>query len=394
LCYAEPRVSAIALTFILLFQGQIVPGTGIVTGQLRTVDGSPAVAVRVAAMPVPTSTADPADGVQYFVFPPAESTTLSDNRGRYQLRNVPPGRYFIMAGAMGDPTYYPAASAIEKATVVNVGSGATTPNIDFKLLKRYGGKLTGRVIPNTGASQLKATLLGGQLEELLDVPIDANGTFEFGHVPPGTYLLGLFPRPPGMSSVSVKVGDADLTGIELLPPPTRAVTGRIVVQNGPLPHSLLGFASGQSYVGATINPDGTFSTRLHSTTHHVDLAGMPVGYSVASVHLGSEDVSQGFAVRDADISGLVITVTAPRRLPRLTGSIAGLAPNRAAATKVEMTGPVIGLMQAAVQPNGSFEFPAVVPGTYQLSLTEVPQFRPISVVVAGWEGTKVDLVVK
>ena len=121
---------------------------------------------------------------------------------------------------------------------------------------------------------------------------------------------------------------------------------------------------------------------------------MPIGYSVASVHLGSEDVSQGFAVRNADLSGLVITVAPPRRLPRLSGSIAGLAPNRAAATKVEMTGPVIGNMQAAVQPNGSFEFPAVVPGTYQLRLTQVPEFAPISVVVAGWEGTKVDLVVR
>jgi hypothetical protein len=387
-------VSTIVLALILFLQGAAAPQTGIVTGQLKTVDGAPAIAVRVAAMPVPTSTADPADGVQYFVFPPAEASTLTDRNGRYRLANVPPGHYFIMAGSMGEPTYFPAALAIDKASVVTVQPNTTSTNVDFSLLRKFGGKVSGRVNPGTGASQLKATLLGGQLEELLDVPIDANGVFEFGQVPPGSYLLGLFPRPPGMASVAVKVADTDVSGIELSPPPTKAVSGRIVVQNGPLPHALLGFASVQSYVGANINPDGTFSTRLHAATHHVDLAGMPVGYSVASVRIGSEDLTQSFAVGNSDLTGMVITVSAPHRLPRVTGTIAGLAPARAASTKVELTGPIVGTLQAAVQQNGSFEVPAIVPGTYKLRLTQVPEFKPIDVVVAGWDTTKVDLVVK
>src|SRR5579871_2946437 len=84
-----------ALALILLLQGAPRPGT--VTGQLRTLDGAPAISVRVAAMPVPTSNAKPEDGVQYFTYPPPEASTLTDTQGRYRLTNLPPGRYYIMA---------------------------------------------------------------------------------------------------------------------------------------------------------------------------------------------------------------------------------------------------------------------------------------------------------
>src|SRR2546428_236719 len=79
--------------FILLFQGAAAGPAGVVTGQLRTLEGSLAIAVRVAAMPVPTGNAVPTDGPQYFVAAPPESTALTDNQGRYRL-NIPPGRYY------------------------------------------------------------------------------------------------------------------------------------------------------------------------------------------------------------------------------------------------------------------------------------------------------------
>src|SRR5262249_53817223 len=156
------------------------------------------------------------------------------------------------------------------------------------------------------------------------------------------YLLGLFPQPPGLTSLAVQVGDADVTGLELVLPPTRMVTGKIVVQNGPLPHALLEFSTLQGYiVGATINPDGTFSTRLQPARHCVDLAGMSVGYSIASVRVGSQDVSEALVVGNADVSGVIINVAAPRNLPRLRGRIVGLL-TRSSSTKIEVNGPIIG----------------------------------------------------
>src|SRR5204862_6368560 len=105
-------------------------------------------------------------------------------------------------------------------------------------------------------------------------------------------------------------GDGDVTGLDLVRPATHTVTGRIVVQNGPLPRSILAFYTARSHVNVPINPDGTFTARLHSARHLVELAGMPGGYSVASVQAGSADVSQGLTVGNADVSGVVITVAA------------------------------------------------------------------------------------
>jgi len=383
-------VIAIALALIL-FQGAPRPGT--VTGQLRTVDGAPAIAIRVAAMPVPTSNAKPEDGVQYFTYPPSEASTLTDTQGRYTLRNLPPGRYYIMAGAFGEPVYYPGIDNMERATAITLSPGSNSANLDFKIPKLRGGTISGRVNTANRDPELKVTLLGGKLEELLDATIEQDGSFRFGHVPPGTYLVGLFPRPPGFSSLVVPVNDRDVTGLALAPPSTHTVTGRIVVDNGPLPHALLAFSTPQSYVDAELKADGTFSTKLHAARHNVDLAGMPVGYSVSSVRIGSQDATEGFAVTNADISNVVINVSAPRRLPKIHGSVTGLTAAQLASTKVEVTGEINGSLQAAIQQDGSFDFPALIPGLYKLRLTGVSGFPAMNVVVAGWDTTEVKVAV-
>jgi hypothetical protein len=231
----------------------------------------------------------------------------------------------------------------------------TTDNIDFALLGQLGGKVSGRVTPKLDASlQTRAVISGGGLEGFVEVPVNPDGAFDFGRVPTGAYLIDLYPTPPGMAAFRVRVGDSDITNLNLVRPPTHMVTGRIVVQNGPLPHALLEFHTLQSHVSVKINPDGTFSTPLHSARHRIEMAGMPGGYSIASVHAGSEDVTQGLVVGNADVSGVVITVAAPRVLPHVRGKITGLSNARLSSAKVEMTGPIVGSLESAVRPYGSF----------------------------------------
>jgi hypothetical protein len=282
---------------------------------------------------------------------------------------------------------------MEMGTALNITSGSNTPNIDFKLLKLLGGTVGGRVNGTSRDPQLKATLLGGKLEELLDTPIAADGTFEFGHLPSGTYLVGLFPRPAGFSSLVVPVGDKDVSGLMLTLPPTRAVSGRIVIENGPLPHSLLAFSTNNSYVSASISPDLTFTTRLHAARHRVDLAGMPVGYTVTSVKIGTQDATEGFVVGNADISGMTISVSAPHRLPKIHGTVTGLSAEQIATAKIELAGPIVGTLQAPVQKDGSFDFATVIPGLYRLRIPQVQALAPMEVTVAGWDTTQVRVAV-
>ena len=75
--------------------------------------------------------------------------------------------------------------------------------------------------------------------------------------------------------------------LELDTLPTKRVTGRIIVRNGSIPHGMLGFYTVKTYVGGKINEDGTFSVDLHSALHQIDFAGLPVGYSLASVKIAS-----------------------------------------------------------------------------------------------------------
>ena len=210
---------------------------GAVSGQLRTIDGAPAVNTRIIMVPAPKGVNSFDDGLNYyepyFELPPDH--TLTDNEGNFRLQEIMPGRYFLLAGAkgQGQGTYYPDALSLKGAQVIDVQSGVEIDHLDFQLKVRLGGRLSGRV--NANMAELgprTATITGGKLEDLLEVPVNKDGTFSFGHVPPGKYLLSLYPPTPGVASMPVTVANDDISGAELLPLPTKKVSGRIVVKNG------------------------------------------------------------------------------------------------------------------------------------------------------------------
>jgi len=389
----------VALPLILLLQSApVVPGA--VVGKLQTVDGVPAVAVRVVAVEVPPGPGTPDDSLNYFALAQPLDRTLTDNEGNFRLQEILPGRYYILAGAAPNGTYYPEADNIRGAAPVRVESGIEV-NLNFKLLHRLGGKLSGRVNADMKLLGPKtATATGGPLEDLLEVPVKPDGTFEFGHLPPGKYLVSLYPPTPGIASYPITVGQADVSDVELVPLPTKTVSGRISVRNGGIPHGILGFYTEKTYVGGTINLDGTFKVDLHSAQHQIDFAGLPVGYSLATVRVGDRDVTrEGITVRDGDVSDVVITVNAPTRLASIRGKITGLPRDKFASTIIELTGPTFTREHADVQQDATFEFPKVVPGVYRLTLkgipdqASVPPMPPYTVVVDGFRAFEVSLTV-
>src|SRR5213594_746337 len=108
------------LLAVLLAVQSLNPPTGVVTGRIRKSDGSPAAGMRVSAMLAPEAgRSDAADAGALF------SQTQTDELGRYRLENVPPGRYYIMAGRVDAPTFYPGKEDILAATAISVA--ASTP---------------------------------------------------------------------------------------------------------------------------------------------------------------------------------------------------------------------------------------------------------------------------
>jgi hypothetical protein len=383
-------VIAFILAVALLLQG--APGgrgaaPGAVTGQIQTRDGQPATAVRVAVIPAPPpqSGIRPDDGIQYYVPPPPVRVTQTDEQGRYRLANIPPGRYLIAAGLVGLATYYPGQIDALRASVVTVTADMPA-TVDFKLVTPLGGRVSGRVTPPpaAGADEI-AVMSGVTLAEVAEVPVGANGQFAFGRVPPGRYLVSLFPTPPGFGSLTVDVREADIAALEIKRPTTYAVSGRVVTTSGPIPNGLLALVTDKSYVPIAINPDGTFTARAQSARHRFDFGGMPSGYAMTSVRVGGRDVADRLTVSNADISGVVVNVTAPRDLPRIRGTIAGLSKP----VTVELRGPIVGMLTATTK-DGAFEIPAATPGLYYLRVRELPQLGTTHVVV-GWDGASVQL---
>jgi len=379
--------SILALLFLLQAAVPANPRPGAVLGKLQTPSGGPAVAIRISAVPAPGPTIRPSDGQNYYSVVAPASTALTDANGAYRLANLAPGRYFIIARIFGYSTFYPDTTDADRATVVTVGA-APVEGINFTVQLPPGGRVNGRVnTPPNGPE--KAILSGLALADLLEAPVGADGSYAFGHLPKGSYLLSLFPAPPGMPSRVFTVGETD-TRVDLVRPTLRTVRGRVVASAGPLPYGVLGFSTATSYVGAPINADGTFQVQLQAARHDVTVAGLPSGYSLNSVRLGSRDVTTGLVVGADDVSALVVTVSPRARLPRLRGTIAGVPAAALADARVQLTGRVIGALEARVQTNGSFEFPAVAPGTYQVRVPQIPNLTT-SYVVVGWDDTEVQL---
>jgi hypothetical protein len=375
-------VIAFVLALILALQGGAAGGRGgavapgVVTGQILTRDGAPATFVRVAAIPAPPPRAR--EGLNYYVPPAPTRVTQTDDQGRYRLTNLPPGEYLIAAGLIGVGTYYPDETDWLRASAVTVPADAPA-TVDIRMVTPIGARVSGRVTPPPSADTGEIAVLSGvTLAEVAEIPVGADGQFVFGRVPAGRYLVSLFPTPPGFGSLAVDLRNTDATTLEIKRPLTQTVSGRVLMSAGPVPKGLLALVTGNSYVPITINADGTFTARAHAARHRFEFNGMPAGYRLTSARQGSQDVSQGLTVGNADVSGVVLTVEAPRDLPRVKGTIAGLG----RPATVDMRGPIVGALTTAIGSDGAFEFPAATPGLYYLRVPEAPELGTVPVVVS------------
>src|SRR5678816_636821 len=115
----------------------------------------------------------------------------TDSQGRYKLENVLPGRYYITAGFVDLPTYYPGVSAVSGATVVNVLSGTPVTGINFAVTNTLGVAVSGRVRRATGTGGVAGqpvAMIGGR-PPVQQATTAADGSFRFQRVLPGTYQL-------------------------------------------------------------------------------------------------------------------------------------------------------------------------------------------------------------
>ena len=114
----------VLLLLLMVAQGpeRLQPGTGIVTGSLKTADGKPAAGVRVGAVD-----AEDPSGKSFL------SIAETNSAGRYRLTNVPAGDYYIVAGRLTDLHYYPSGTDRSTATKIRVEPAKIRADVNFSV---------------------------------------------------------------------------------------------------------------------------------------------------------------------------------------------------------------------------------------------------------------------
>src|SRR5688572_1450776 len=360
--------------------------TGTVSGQILNREGRPAGAVRVSAVAVP-ETGVPANSGTALV-----SIAMTDNEGRYRLENVLPGRYYIMAGFVDLPSYYPGVANTSGATVVNVLSGTPVTGINFTVANPVGVTVSGRVRRATGTggvSGQRVALIGG-IPPVQEATTTADGTSRIPRVRPGTYQLTASGQTAAASRfnqrLTVVVGDTDVTGLEMVIVPTVDVTGNVIIEGaGPLPRIQLQLSpfkgTGQN-TGMSTTPDGSIRATLSEGDYRVSWTNLPVGYEIKSITAGNVDLLA---------TPLKVSVDAPPPAIRVVMSVegnpwvkvSGRVTNVGSTRTLSLMGPNVDQIQVTVNPDGTFEIAQALPGTYQLRPTPSQQslaMQPISVV--------------
>src|SRR5262245_17920386 len=115
------------LLTLLLMPGLAAAEGGIVAGTVRGTDGRPAAKVRVGVMAVPEA------GRRVFGAGTLVSQAETDASGRFQLEDVPPGRYYIVAGSLQAPTFYPGVGEMKTAKTIQVVAKASVRGLDFQV---------------------------------------------------------------------------------------------------------------------------------------------------------------------------------------------------------------------------------------------------------------------
>jgi hypothetical protein len=340
-----------------------------------------AIAVRVAALPVERNLATDGSIVPM-------TTAETDGVGRFRLDDIPPGRYYIVAGPLQTQTYYPGAIDIVGAKPVSIEPGTALDAVNFQLQRSGGVRVRGSLIRNADwHDERKLTmrnLLTGETFGQTDISPD--GSFEFVRVPPGTYSLTSPNQFDRMiwSSKPLVIGDRDVTNIGLTTSPYVLASGRASVEGGgPLHDVWLSFKgpSGWTYtsIGYENRRDGTLRFALPVGEYRVELGGLPNAYKLESLRYGKTNLLQETLKVVGMVQPLFIALKTSRTASfvRVSGRIVGIEnlPEEYVTPNVvlEVQKYYSPLLEVSVGFDGHFELPRVLPGNYYISGPGLPR---------------------
>lgn len=302
-------------------------GTGVIRGRVVRADtGEPLrrVQVRVDEW----STADRG----------GPAATMTDAEGRYDLTQLPPGRYQLKA-TRGDyvEVAYGQRRPFERGRPVELREGAVLQNIDFALPP--GAVVTGRVVDEAGEAVARASVslarrryVDGERRLVAESgsSTDDRGQFRIFGVPPGDYMIiakldviefgsrdrvryvpTYYPGTPLASEaqrISIGLGQ-ELSGVTIaLARVATASVGGVLRSSGGGSPGLPTFVTARQIGGSSTDD---IATAVAAGDGSFTLAGLlPGTYTVeARSTSGSDNASLEVAVSGSDVTGVTLTMS-------------------------------------------------------------------------------------
>jgi hypothetical protein len=175
---------------------------------------------------------------------------ITDDRGEYRIHQLPPGRYYLSAaiappGSSGvalvqsvgnpdrtvagqptyAPTFYPGTSELSGASGLDARAGDQLQNVSFRLITTAGVRVSGYVRHSFGEPargigvRLTALQQHSTYGQGLHTVTEADGTFQFDSVLPGSYVLSAMSSDgerPAFGRLELQVGNSEVNRVTLL----------------------------------------------------------------------------------------------------------------------------------------------------------------------------------
>lgn len=369
-------LKSVLLLCLVFFQApataQIFRNT--ISGQILGMDSKPASGVRVAVVPVH-------EGETFSPLWSANQTATTDSRGNFILRDVDPGQYYLLAGQLDAPTYFPGAKEVAQARKIAIDRTVLEKQ-DFRLVQSPGVDIRGRLASNRRIGSPPSILLWRRDTRIwprVETPIRADGSFVFHGVPPGVYdlSLGLYGGAL-LNGTEIHVKDKHVS-IRLVEVPAAGARGRVEIEGGgTIPQVTVEFKNGAGRflagIRTLVEEKDTGTLMFPAGEYRVSFAQFPADYRVVSFTYGDMDLLKG-SVKVAgslETFKLKLARVQPSKLRRISGRVLGVehvsTPSFVGLSNSSFAYPV--LARASLQSDGRYEFTGLTAGTYTLWIGE------------------------
>ncbi len=338
------------------------------------------------------------------------ASRVTDDRGRYRLTGLAPGRYIVSA-AVGQVAsedvpgysraYFPGTPNTEEAQYVRLELAQDVGFVNFSMVPGRTAEVSGVVLSPTGEPTPGGGLMLAASERSVSVAGIAvgarrgpNGTFVFPNVAPGEYVIQVYRGRPNQhsegdfGSAVVSVNGADVTGVVVRMSSGSSVTGRFRFDlddpsKTPKPSELELAAlpvdfdrSPNNQASADIRGDWTFELSGLHGPRRLALVRTPPGLMLEEVRVNGADMTDravplGTAVQSLSNVEVVLT----DRAAELSGKVVderarpiGSAPVILFSTDRQQWFPESRYLRRSVtDAHGGYRVAGLPPGTYFVS---------------------------